>query len=209
MRQHLAPFCLPEQAGTETFPRLPSADRCCRPGHIISLVPPGKIQSPNFVSFHVPLTFNKLDLRDYLYHVYDVEVRAVRSWIYQPAPRQRYEPQNGPARGPWYRPRPKKMMTVELVKPFVMPQEPADLGPWDQEMYQRFQKTMDDEKIKRRGLEKNFYPLRDEQEVESRRIQLAKEAQDFVRGRKTWTNGLMLDEKWTKFKQPAQTWRKP
>lgn len=65
----------------------------------------------------VPLSFNKLDLRDYLYHAYNVEVASVRSFIKQPRADRRGQNNDGP----WYRPRAKKMMIAELVKPFVWP----------------------------------------------------------------------------------------
>ncbi len=58
----------------------------------------------------VPLKFNKLDLRDYLWHVYDVRVRGVRSQVKQQAPRRLVEEAAGaPARGRWYRPQHKKV----------------------------------------------------------------------------------------------------
>ncbi len=157
----------------------------------------------------MPLIFNKLDLRDYLYHVYNVEVRAVRSWIMQQAPRQKFHARGSPPRGPWYRPRPKKMMTVELVKPFVFPKAPANLGPWDQVMYDRLQKVSEDQQLEAKGRQKNIYPLRAQKQLESRRVSLAKAAQDLVQGRKTWSNDLVLDEKWTKVQEPRRKQKGP
>ncbi|KAL9102953.1 MAG: hypothetical protein Q9163_001940 [Psora crenata] len=44
--------------------------------------------SANFASFLTPLWFNKLDLKDYLYHVYGVQVLSVRSYVIQSKVRQ-------------------------------------------------------------------------------------------------------------------------
>ena len=37
------------------------------------------LQAPNLASFLVPLWFNKLDMKDYLWHVYGIGVGHVRS----------------------------------------------------------------------------------------------------------------------------------
>lgn len=81
---------------------------------------------PNFAQFIVPLNINKLDLRDYLFHAYGVEIYSVRSYITQQKV-QRTKP--GFVATRYYRPRSIKKMTVELVKPFVYPDEPVDLTP--------------------------------------------------------------------------------
>jgi large subunit ribosomal protein L23 len=38
---------------------------------------------PNYARFIVPMTFNKLDLRDYLFHAYSVRTLHIRSSITQ------------------------------------------------------------------------------------------------------------------------------
>merc|ERR1712137_508966 len=38
-------------------------------------------QPANFASFTVPLWFSKLDLRDYLFHAYNVRIHGVRSYV--------------------------------------------------------------------------------------------------------------------------------
>ena len=78
---------------------------------------------PTFAKFIVPLTFNKLDLRDYLFHAYGVTVLRVRSYVEQ----QRVQSKGKAARR-WYRPRAIKKMTVEMDKPFVWPEEPTDFS---------------------------------------------------------------------------------
>lgn len=74
----------------------------------------------------MPLNLNKLDLKDYLYHVYGVEVLSVRSYIEQQKIRHA-KPHQGQRHVEWYRPRAIKRMTVELAKPFIYPDEPSDL----------------------------------------------------------------------------------
>ncbi|KAA8908339.1 ribosomal protein L23-domain-containing protein [Sphaerosporella brunnea] len=98
---------------------------------------------PNFAQFAVPLNINKLDLRDYLKHAYDVEVLSVRSFITQMKV-QRTKP--GTTGTNYYRPRSVKKMTVELVKPFVYPEEPKDLKPWDNELWKAIEKMRDEQK---------------------------------------------------------------
>ncbi|RPB04260.1 hypothetical protein L873DRAFT_1759560 [Choiromyces venosus 120613-1] len=84
---------------------------------------------PNYVQFIVPLNINKLDLKDYLLHAYNVEVLSVRSFIQQQnIQRAKNKDLNRP-KIEWYRPRAIKKMTVELKEPFVYPPEPEDLSP--------------------------------------------------------------------------------
>ena len=79
----------------------------------------------SFAKFIVPLNMNKLDLRDYLYHAYNVRVVSVRSYIEQQKVTQ------GKPNAPkmqikrWFRPRAIKKMTVELESPFVWPSTPT------------------------------------------------------------------------------------
>ncbi|KAI5804950.1 ribosomal protein L25/L23 [Geopyxis carbonaria] len=80
----------------------------------------------NYAQFLVPLSLNKLDMRDYLHHAYNVEALAVRSFITQQKI-ERHKPGFQGTR--WYRPRSIKKMTVELRRPFVYPAEPEDLTP--------------------------------------------------------------------------------
>jgi len=143
----------------------------------------------------VPLKFNKLDMRDYLYHVYGVEVRAVRSFVSAQAPRQKYvDPATRAAFGPWFRPQSRKVMAVELAKPFVFPSPPEDLEPWDQKLHERITAVRE---AGRANAARGRFPLRDEVPVLSEDVLLAKEARAFLSGEKKWSNGAQLDEKWT------------
>lgn len=85
----------------------------------------------------VPLNLNKFDLRDYLFNAYSVRTLSIRSFIKQ-LPIQRVQKgsiRDLPGRRQLYRPKSLKRMTVELEKPFVWPETPEDLEPWDHQRY--------------------------------------------------------------------------
>ncbi|KAE8842781.1 hypothetical protein HRS9139_02078 [Pyrenophora teres f. teres] len=93
------------------------------------------VRTPKFSPYHarflVPLDFSKYDLRDYLYHAYNVKCFNIRSCVKQmPVRDTREQPRH------WFRPESQKYMTVELEKPFVWPETP-DLKPWGQEDRQK------------------------------------------------------------------------
>ncbi|KAG7746822.1 hypothetical protein KL912_003951 [Ogataea haglerorum] len=89
------------------------------PSARVTLLRPNAKQTPYQAKFLVPKSFNKLDLRDYLYHLYGLRVLNVTvaltpaKWDYpmgmQFSSRRRL-PQ-------------KKKMTVDLIDPFVWPEE--------------------------------------------------------------------------------------
>jgi large subunit ribosomal protein L23 len=88
------------------------------------------LRTPNLSPYHarflVPLDFSKYDLRDYLYHAYNVKCFNIRSYVKQmPVRDTREQPRH------WFREDSKKYMTVELEQPFVWPEVP-DLEPWGQ-----------------------------------------------------------------------------
>jgi len=85
----------------------------------------------------VPLSFNKFDLRDYLFHAYAVRTLTIRSFIKQlPIQRvQRGSKRDVIGRRRSYRPKSLKRMTVELESPFAWPEGPEDLVAWDHERY--------------------------------------------------------------------------
>jgi large subunit ribosomal protein L23 len=80
--------------------------------------------SPYHARFLVPLDFSKYDLRDYLYHAYNVKCFNIRSYVKQMAVRDTREQQRH-----FFRPDSKKYMTVEMEEPFVWPELP-NLEPW-------------------------------------------------------------------------------
>lgn len=150
-------------------------------------------------TFNVPLSFNKLDFRDYLWNVYNVEVRSVRSFVNQMRPRQR---QYGNTRGgKWYRPRSQKMMIAELARPFVWPETPEDLGPWDKLMFDAI------EGEHKKGIEAQYASakgtpvLRHQLEASPERTRLRLEAERLLEGRRKWKPGQPLGASWVEVEE--------
>lgn len=145
-------------------------------------------------TFNVPLTFNKLVFRDYLWNVYNVEVKSVRSFVNQMRPRQRqYGNSQG---GRWYRPRSQKMMIADLARPFVWPEAPEDLAPWDKLMYDAIEnehKKITDAQYAR---QKATPMLRDQMERTRERLKLRKRADSMLAGKVTWRPGQPLGASW-------------
>ncbi|XXG98539.1 hypothetical protein Hte_004863 [Hypoxylon texense] len=159
------------------------------PSHIITLLRPRENQPPNFASFKVPLKFNKLDLRDYLLHAYNVPVLGVRSQLTQRRPRR------SKMHHRIYRPPPVKTMTVELQKPFAWPEVPADLTAWNSPHNEKRQQvTEKNDKWQKQAEKKGTFPLRDEFGTDSARMQLRKEAKRLLE-EGNWENGKTLDPK--------------
>ncbi|KAK3307022.1 uncharacterized protein B0T15DRAFT_528957 [Chaetomium strumarium] len=179
------------EAVTQQLPRRFGNKQIFLPNHVIAFIRPKPKQPPNLATFVVPLEFNKLDLRDYLYHAYNVEVTSVRSFINQPAPRQK----NGNI-GKWYRPRSQKMMIAELVKPFVWPDPPEekDREPFDYKIF----KKMEHERTKsmERHMDPANIPLRTQTPTDEVRAALKKQAKEFLDSGE-WSNGRKGDDKWT------------
>lgn len=99
-----------------------TANTTHRPNFTLTLIRTPKLP-PTFATFIVPLNLNKLDIRDYLYHAYGLEVTGVRSYIQLQKLRQDKPGAKRPASRKWFRPRSVKRMTVEMVKPFAWPSE--------------------------------------------------------------------------------------
>lgn len=153
-------------------------------------------------TFNVPLSFNKLDFRDYLWNVYNVEVRSVRSFVNQMRPRQK---QYGNSRGgKWYRPRSQKMMIAELARPFVWPEAPEDMSPWDKLMFDaveaEHQKGIDRQYRSARGTPL----LRDEIEQSQERDRLRTAAQRLLAGRRKWKPSQPLGASWVEVEDADQ-----
>lgn len=145
-------------------------------------------------TFNVPLSFNKLDFRDYLWNVYNVEARSVRSFVNQMRPRQRqYGPSQG---GKWYRPRSQKMMIADLARPFVWPEAPEDLTPWDKLMFDAVEgehkKSIEAQYARAKGTPK----LREQMGLSPDRRKLRTEAEELLAGRRKWRPGQPLGPAW-------------
>lgn len=162
-----------------------------RANHVITFLRPKPGQSPTTATFEVPLTFNKLDFRDYLYHLYNVETTSVRSFINQRMPAQKAI--GHVYGGQWYRPRAQKLMIVDLVKPFTWPERPAekDMDPWDHKLFRSMEdgQKADVDKAVAVG---SWGPqkMRTDEAPSRERIELRKMAEELLAGKQQWTPGL-------------------
>lgn len=175
------------------------------PNHIITFIRPKPKQPPNLATFVVPLTFNKLDLRDYLFHVYNVKVTGVRSFINEKKP----ERKNG--RGAWYRPRSQKMMIAELVDPFVWPEPPEKTAEarseFDYDMYLRSEKEREAMVQRQKNQMKSIIPMRDEQKTPKEVRLLRKQANELLSKDASWMGKALLDEgegKWVEVEEEVK-----
>ncbi|KAI1503919.1 hypothetical protein F5X99DRAFT_406597 [Biscogniauxia marginata] len=164
------------------------------PNHVITFLRPKDYQPPQFATFKVPLTFNKLDLRDYLFHAYNVPVLGVRSQLRaQRIRRSRFHKRI-------YRPPPIKTMTVELTKPFVWPARPVDKSPWNSVHTERNAQVQSRQRFWERTIQKTGkMPLRKDRPIPSARAALRDEARRLLR-EGGWENGRALDPKFEKRK---------
>ncbi|KAI1365076.1 hypothetical protein F5Y08DRAFT_305228 [Xylaria arbuscula] len=162
------------------------------PAHGITFLH-SKHENPNFAKFKVPLRFNKFDLRDYLLHVYNTRVLAVRSQVYnRPWQRERFSTK---------RPGPIKTMTVQLAQPFVFPSKPADEKPWTNASVDGMKKDQEDNmKHTKTWMLKSLVPLRDEQPAPVERRNMRAEAKRLLR-EGGWSNKRELDPRWTETKK--------
>jgi large subunit ribosomal protein L23 len=96
-----------------------------RPNFVLTLLRTPN-NPPNFATFLVPLSLNKLDLRDYLFHAYGIRVHGVRSYIQMQKIQQDKPGAKRPKPRKWFRPKSIKKMMVEMERPFVWPEEPKE-----------------------------------------------------------------------------------
>jgi len=73
----------------------------------------------------------------------------------------------------------KKKMTVEMTEPFVWPEEPDDLSPWEKETYYQAQK----EQTK---FQDSLAPDAARKAPEAKRKLLAEQAKLMLEGKETW-----------------------
>lgn len=86
----------------------------------IALLRPSAKHTPYQAKFLVPRNFNKLDLRDYLWHVYGLRALNVTVQLLH-AKFERGMNDLGRYRGPQY-----KKMTIDMEEPFIWPELPAE-----------------------------------------------------------------------------------
>ena len=165
-----------------------------RPEHVITFIRPKAHLAPNFAPFAVPLQFNKLDLRDYLWHAYNVKVLSVRSFINQQSPKHKFDSH----RGQVYRPRSRKMMIVELEKPFVWPDPPKgeELEKFDNYLWKKALDFQEKHRKLQKTRQGGNIPLRTTGQPEPERSDIARKAEALLSGREQWRNDVLLDERW-------------
>ncbi|KLU86198.1 hypothetical protein MAPG_05215 [Magnaporthiopsis poae ATCC 64411] len=177
------------------------------PNHVITFISPKPLQPPNLAAFIVPLKFNKLDLRDYLWHAYGVEVRSVRSFISGKPLSKHYESGDGqdPIRHQTRRPKSEKKMLAELKVPFVFPSVPEDLSPWDNDIFKAVTEVSEgnSEDIKNLRVNRRRANVAD-RPVSNSRISLAKQAEALRLRKEAWSNDSELDDKWVEVEKDIQ-----
>lgn len=133
----------------------------------------------------MPLWFSKLDLRDYLYHGYNVRTHSVRSYVKQQRVSQGDPRREGgkPLPRRWYRPRSLKFMTVELDKPFVWPERPEDYSEWNKDEF------IQAEEAQQEWAEKTGYG-KDRYVNEDRRVAMREQAKALLEGKEKWKPGF-------------------
>lgn len=96
----------------------------------VILLRPNAKHTPYQAKFIVPKSFNKLDLRDYLFHVYGLRAMNITTQLLH-GKYTRMSPFL-----PRYRAPQIKKMTIEMAEPFVWPEEPSkkDNPMWDETM---------------------------------------------------------------------------
>ncbi|KAE9972914.1 hypothetical protein BLS_002169 [Venturia inaequalis] len=131
---------------------------------------------PTFAKFIVPLNLNKLDIRDYLFHAYNVRVTKVRSFITQ----SKVEVNE---KGQKYRRRGKKTMTVEMTEPFIWPEEPENFEIFDKETQEAAAKY--NERASRH-LNLNKFQLQLDAPAREHRKTLKEQAKALLSGKEKW-----------------------
>jgi large subunit ribosomal protein L23 len=162
---------------------------------------------PNFARFIVPISFNKLDLRDYLFHAYNVRTLHIRSSITQG---KAFKNNMGQLK----RDPPTKYMTAQLLEPFVWPEEPwvkagipeEEWDGFDKETHRKTQEAEQNNDVaikfdKRfRGENSRRLPERKE------RLSLAEQARRLLDGREKWqgTAAAMGKDEWWRRDNPQE-----
>ncbi|KAI9709566.1 MAG: hypothetical protein M1820_003326 [Bogoriella megaspora] len=140
---------------------------------------------PTHAAFITPLSFNKLDIRDYLFHAYGITCFRIRSYVHQHRVRQGKPRAVAPKRGQWFRPRATKRITVEMDKPFVWPDEPEDFTPWSK-------KTNDAAQEAQKQAQESHTAKAQMQPAEDRDT-VAEQARRLLEGKEKWRPQWQVD----------------
>jgi Ribosomal protein L23 len=94
------------------------------PNIVVTLQRNKKLE-PYHAVFEVPLNLSKLDMRDYLWHVYGVKIYGIQSSVLPGILRRPYKYKGQPRiyHGPMKRTKARKKMIVRLAEPFTYPPE--------------------------------------------------------------------------------------
>lgn len=169
-------------------PSLPPTDNVPlpprRPNHVITFIRPKPNQPANHATFVVPVRFNKLDLRDYLFHVYNVRVKGVRSFI-------NHIPVAGTPSTRWSRGKPQKMMIADLVQPFHWPEPPAmdEREQFDYEQFATMDNWVTEQKAKQKKRFDGKIPLQSREPVPASRMKLRQQMDEFLENPELWKEG--------------------
>jgi large subunit ribosomal protein L23 len=163
---------------------IPHTDRFIRPNFHVTLHRTPN-QPANFASFTVPLWFSKLDLRDYLFHAYNVRINGVRSYVkLQRVTQGKPFMVDGnayarPQYKRWHRPPSIKKMTVELERPFVWPEVPLDMSDFNQKQVQNYNEET-------KAIQEKQGSLGDTMINEERRLSMREQAKALLEGKAKW-----------------------
>lgn len=105
----------------------------------IILLRPNAKHTPYQAKFIVPKSFNKLDLRDYLFHIYGLRAMNVTTQLLH----AKYTRANQVM--PRYRGPQIKKMTIDMAEPFVWPEEPKDKNPWSASLVKELNKFREEQ----------------------------------------------------------------
>ena len=140
----------------------------------------------------MPLRSTKFDIPDNHGNHYDVECKGVRSWVRRPVAPTKNDS------GRYMRPPAEKYMTVEMTKPFVWPEAPTDLSPWDSSLYKMRESMLKKQDKMRAEAHKGNLPMASDGKLEYDERKYRALAKDLLEGKTKWDNGVALDEKWEK-----------
>ncbi|KTW27333.1 hypothetical protein T552_02316 [Pneumocystis carinii B80] len=107
---------------------------------------------PTQAAFKVPITVNKFDVRDYLYHIYQIEVTRVRSMICYSKRIRRKDYTRMLERTPSF-----KKVIVDMKEPFIYPKEPENLDPWNKRYTDGLQAWTQSKMFRRRRREPKIW----------------------------------------------------
>lgn len=117
-------------------------------------------------------------MRDYLQRLYGVGVLRIRSYVEQQKV-TRLRPLGKFGYGRLRRPMSKKKMTVEMKEPFVWPEAPTDMSPWEKDQYFNAEKYQEE-------IQRSQRPDAAMEPNKAEREEYAKEAKQLLEGTKTW-----------------------